>query len=268
MSRFIYVSICEISSISFTTESKTYCLTFSDLKSKAGESIEEINKSIAKEMVRIKHRLRMRGLRRRRNKTKSIDNGDEHENDEKSVELEEELAFTEDLETVQEFVDLDKISDTDEEESTMDTSYGEPGEIPIKNEQVDQHTDDVIEFSPINNDQELKMVSEKIKTNPHYLKNLRLQIVEESQDGICSLEQIFTLGFLHDCNMSGTYGRKKLTDLVPFKSVYFYLKKHLGLSLKEIELETANELTKLKHRLSTRLSRMKVRKQRRTSSRN
>lgn len=165
------------------------------------------------ELYRIKNKIRMREYRKRqRNKDLTV-SGDEKENVDAPIELEE----------VHDFVDLNEITDTDE--STMDTTNSvETGEIPNVETPNDTNTDIYDEnygFAPISNEQDLQTVTHKIETNPNYLKNLRLQIVEESEDGICRLEQLFSLEFLQNYNMIGSNGRQNLSVLVPVKAVFF-----------------------------------------------
>lgn len=221
-SRYMFVSTCK--SLNFRRKMIIYPL--SDIKSRNGATPEEIRKSAVAELLDAKYRVHERWSYKRHNQTKATtDESTECEIVEEVLEEEilEENATLPVLGTVEEIVDMGVIDDSDE--STMDTTtytvaHTEPGEIQEEHEQGTDY-DDGDDFSPISNDQELKKVSHKINTNPLYLKNLRLQIVEESEDGICSLEQLFTIEFLRSCNMFGTYDNKRLTDLVPYKAVFF-----------------------------------------------
>lgn len=100
-------------------------------------------------------------------------------------------------------------------------------------------------------------------------------MIEKSNDNQFTLDQLFTEEFLHSYNLYGTKDRKKLSDLLPYKAVYFRkfqilrflkvilanqrkfldLKKEHGLSLKEIEMDATKQLRRMKKRLYARQKR-------------
>lgn len=139
--------------------------------------------------------------------------------------------------------------DSDEEDLDEETLEPESGQVVIEVYQEIDHEDkdddetdeDGVNFHPIKNDEQLEKVTQKIETNPQYLKNLvrifssvpfqdkihpktllqRIKIVEESEDGQCSLTQVFSERFLADCTLFGLLKKKKLITMVPYKEVYY-----------------------------------------------
>lgn len=160
------------------------------------------------ELSQIKRKVKMREYRKRK-KCKLADSSDEEENVEELAGLEEVYVKPEN-----ESVDLN--------EGTMDTTNDmEFGEILPDVELHDEITDSFFDFSPISNDEELETITHNIKTDPHYLQKLRLKVVQESENGMCSLEQLFTVEYIQNFNIKGQYHKKKLGDFVPYKEVYF-----------------------------------------------
>uniref|UniRef100_A0A336L1G1 CSON002866 protein n=1 Tax=Culicoides sonorensis TaxID=179676 RepID=A0A336L1G1_CULSO len=106
---------------------------------------------------------------------------------------------------------------------------------------------EIQDFSPIKNEEELENVSRKLKSDQEYLKNVRLHIVQSSEDGQCTLEQIFSSNFLTNYILNGLQNKQKLSDTIPY-----HLKKHMGQNIKEIELDTQIELKQLKQDLIRR----------------
>lgn len=199
-----------------SVKNSSFIPTFLDLKGKTGLTSKEIKKIAVDELGRVKHRVHERiSLKRRRSQRKEV----EDENVEEFLEEEEEYLEQEpsasNLGMVEEFIDV--VEDTGDSTTMDTTTYAEAVESPHQEQSTEADED----FTPISNDRELKKVSQKINSDPIYLKNLRLRVVEESQEGICSLEQIFTGEFLRGCNMFGTFEQRKLPDLVPYKAIYF-----------------------------------------------
>lgn len=200
---------------------------------KTGETYEEIKKTAMEELFRIKHRVHQRMSyhrcqkeKRKRKRKEAEKDGDTDDEMVEEMSEEESLTLKEDIGTVEEFIDMGLVEDSNvsiiftTKTEAEETDHEEEIQEKPTNENFD---DDEVnyDFCLISNDEDLQRVTHQINTNPLYLKNLRLQIVEESQNGICTLQQIFTLEFLRYCNMFGTHDHKKLTDLVPYKAVYF-----------------------------------------------
>lgn len=216
---------------------KVYNDILSVIKSEKGDSDEQIRRDAMTEFKKIRNREAQRHLRETRTNGKKI-KGDnsrmtvDHDNLSNS-------------ETFYELIDIDKAEIVIDEDSEMDTnvitkhdedfdeetpshdgSMADQHEVfieeaPSHDQNTDQEDEDYCPFTPIDNEQQLETVTHKIKTNPHYLKDVRLQIVEESDDGQCKLDQLFTAKFIHDYNLYGISGKKKLCSLVVYKSVYF-----------------------------------------------
>lgn len=125
------------------------------------------------ELCRIKNRIHKRkSLQLKRNRTK--ENEDERKTQDEN--FREPSVESIPLVKVEEFVDMAEIDESDQDESSMDIkTYAEPGSVYIQEtheQNTDEVYDDVEDFSPISNDEELETVSRKIKTNPEYLKQL------------------------------------------------------------------------------------------------
>lgn len=121
--------------------------------------------------------------------------------------------------------DDDQSDDMIEEVESYDGSMDGQSEAsiiePSSLHQSDNEDDDEdFIFNPIRDENQLKKVTQKIKSNPRFLKQLRLQIVEDSNDGKITLKQLFTADFIDGYNLSGIRGKKKLIDLAIYKSVY------------------------------------------------
>lgn len=210
----------------------------SDIKSEKGDSDEQIRRDAMTEFKKIRNREAQRHLRETRTKGT---NGNKIKGDNSRMTVDHDNLSN--SETFYELIDIDKAEIVVDEDSEMDTkvitkqdfdeetpsydgSMADQHEVfieeaPSDDQNKDQEDEDYCPFTPIDNEQQLKTVTHKIKTNPHYLKDLRLQIVEESDDGQCKLAQLFTAKFIHDYNLYGISGKKKLCSLIVYKSVYF-----------------------------------------------
>lgn len=151
------------------------CKTFpvSALKIKAGYTEEEIKKAVMAELCRIKNRIHKRkSMQFKRNQQKESGVSKVHDVVEQvepipcKIEVQEfETEATEDFD----------LSD-DENVSNDTKNYAEQVFIQEPVEQMDDvnydydYDDEV--FAPIRNDDELERVSQKIKNNPQFLKNL------------------------------------------------------------------------------------------------
>lgn len=243
--RYLYVSTSEIV---LRKENLNYCPI--DLKLNNGDTPEDIQKAAKHELHNIKKRVRKRKINKIQcNQINPLE--DTEAQDENVDQFFEEEPLICKLEMEDELVDNEDIEAANEQNSTMDTTcYAGPGQLYI--DETTQNDDYVISFTIINNDEDLETVTRKIKTDPQYLKQLRQRMLDESKDGHCKLEQLFSVDFLENYNLYGIYDRKKLADLTIYKSVYFYLKKHQGLSLKQIEIDATKELRKFKKRMYAR----------------
>lgn len=132
---------------------------------------------------------------------------------------------------VEEILPADKSDDEDQSEDMIEEVESYDGSMDGQSEasiiepsslhQSDNEDEDEdFIFTPIRDDNQLKKVTQKIQTDPRFLKHLRLQIVEDSDDGKITLKQLFTADFIDGYNLSGIRGKKRLIDLPLYKSVY------------------------------------------------
>ncbi|XP_063705757.1 uncharacterized protein LOC134834884 [Culicoides brevitarsis] len=216
------------------------------LKMKESLTEDEIKRELVEKLTKIKNRVyKRRSLQQKRTATPAQETHFEEQRVAPRYKIEEQIVVEDPIEEVQE-----------EEEDLSHETYTEPGQIfieeTIEHEMPYHEYDEEYAFSPINSDADLEAVTQKIRNNPQYLKQLRLHLVNESDNGQITLEQLFTVEYLQDFNLYGRQDNRKLADLVPYKALYFYLKKHTGLDLKQIELDASNELKRLKNRMAAR----------------
>ncbi|XP_063704548.1 uncharacterized protein LOC134833968 [Culicoides brevitarsis] len=228
-----------------------------------GKSLSQIKKLSLDQLYRVKNRVRMNRLRKRGKNTEEI----EYEDDDEELyeqEMDHEDTIIEELEPneeeseeiyyVESLDDENLVEKIEEDDENVEYEYVKEEEI------VEEEESDFDEaFTPIKNDRDLNRVSRKIETDPVYLKDLRLRIVQESESGPCNLEQLFTPEYLSNANFWGTHDKISLSELLPYKEVYCYLKRHLGQSKEEIERDAKAELLRLKNRYRMVVKRQKDR---------
>lgn len=142
----------------------------SALKIKAGYTEEEIKKAVMAELCRIKNRIHKRKsmqFKRNQQKESGVSKVDD-------VVVEQVEPIPCKIE-VQEFETEDLDLSDDENVSNDTKNYAEQVFIQEPQEHMDDVTyddyDDEV-FAPIRNDDELERVSQKIRNNPQFLKNL------------------------------------------------------------------------------------------------
>lgn len=160
-----------------------------------GQTEEEVKRISVEQLNRVKKRVKM------------IKQGTPS----KTVEFKEESRSDEEV-----IMEVEALVDEDAE--TDDADEGTEEEIVVTHIDPWQHDHDFgnknYRFSPIGSDQELSYVSDSIKTDTIYLRKLRLQTIEDSNNGNCRLDQLFTIEYLD------TMEPKNLFESVPYKAVY------------------------------------------------
>lgn len=83
------------------------------------------------------------------------------------------------IEILDDLVDNEMLNNTNDQNATIDTThYAEPcnfysqEETPESKMDVTQSCDNTLNFSRISNDVDLQIVSQKIRSDPHYLNQL------------------------------------------------------------------------------------------------
>uniref|UniRef100_A0A336LSG6 CSON002469 protein n=1 Tax=Culicoides sonorensis TaxID=179676 RepID=A0A336LSG6_CULSO len=256
--------LCEIDEEKPLEDLIPYEDIFVYLKRKEGMINKNIKSLASSELARIKDRIKHRKDLSKKRKIEECYNSNESFNERtKNEEIESEfIEFVE--------VDDDTQSETDEESNQKSAKKLVPvtyiKEVKKTEDYLDDDDDDY--FTKIENLQDLARVCEKIRTRPSYLKSVRKQFLRSCEGGMIRLNDLFTEEFISGYNISGLHGMKNLTKLLPYQTIYLYIKKKLGISMNDIEAQARAEVNQIKGRLRTKRSRIKKRLQQENKTEN